>query len=198
VRAESSTRSQRGLDWFAFFLVDVQTGWGPFVAAYLTSVAWPQFDVGRILTIGTPVGLVLQIPAEALVDRVLAKRGLAALAVVAVSGSALLLVLWPVFDVVVVAKVLHAVGSCLAGPAVAAISLGLLGRHAPGRAPWSHRALSLARQRCRSEGNISPLRQRAPGGWPSAPDVICHSQTPPWSRCHSVAVRLSTRICARQ
>ena len=37
---EPSRRSQRGLDWFAFFLADVQTGWGPFVAAYLTSVAW--------------------------------------------------------------------------------------------------------------------------------------------------------------
>jgi len=34
-----SLRSQRALDAFAFFLADVQTGWGPFVAAYLTSVA---------------------------------------------------------------------------------------------------------------------------------------------------------------
>ena len=41
----TSQRSERGLDWFAFFLADVQTGWGPFVAAYLTAMAWTQFDM---------------------------------------------------------------------------------------------------------------------------------------------------------
>jgi hypothetical protein len=35
------------------FVADIQTGWGPFVAAYLTSVDWLQFDIGLILTIGT-------------------------------------------------------------------------------------------------------------------------------------------------
>lgn len=123
----TSQRSERGLDWFAFFLADVQTGWGPFVAAYLTAMAWTQFDIGRVLTIGTLTGLALQVPAGALVDRVPAKRLLAAVAVVAVSGSALVLTLWPVFRAVVVAKVLHAIGSCLVGPALAAISLGLVG-----------------------------------------------------------------------
>ena len=39
---KTSYRSQRGLDWFAFFLADIQTGWGPFVAAYLTSQSWQQ------------------------------------------------------------------------------------------------------------------------------------------------------------
>jgi hypothetical protein len=45
-------QSQRGLDWFAFFLADIQTGWGPFVAAYLTSKNWTQLDIGVILTVG--------------------------------------------------------------------------------------------------------------------------------------------------
>lgn len=120
-------RSERGLDWFTFFLADVQTGWGPFVAAYLTSMAWTQFDIGRVLTIGTLTGLAMQVPAGALVDRVPAKRLLAAVAVAAVSGSALVLVRWPVIRAVVVAKVLHAIGSCLVGPAIGAISLGLVG-----------------------------------------------------------------------
>jgi MFS family permease len=127
---QPSRRSQRGLDWFAFFLADVQTGWGPFVAAYLTSVNWSQLDIGLILTIGTLTGLLMQIPAGALVDRVPAKRLLAAVAVVAISASALLLALWPTFGVVVVAKVLHAIASCLTGPVIAAISLGLVGHAA--------------------------------------------------------------------
>ena len=124
---QPSCRSQRGLDWFAFFLADIQTGWGPFVAAYLTSKSWTQLDIGMILTIGTFAAMVLQIPIGALVDQIPAKRLLAAIAVAAISGSALLLALWPIFSVVLVAKVLHAIASCLAGPVLAAISLGLVG-----------------------------------------------------------------------
>jgi MFS family permease len=122
-----SWRSQRGLDWFAFFLADIQTGWGPFVAAYLTSKNWTQLDIGLILTVGTLSAMALQIPVGALVDLIPAKRLLAAIAVATISGSALLLAWWPVFSVVLVAKVLHAIASCLAGPVLAAISLGLVG-----------------------------------------------------------------------
>jgi MFS family permease len=122
-----SCRSQRGLDWFAFFLADIQTGWGPFVAAYLTSKNWTQLDIGLILTVGTLTAMGLQIPIGALVDHVRAKRLLAGVAVAAISGSALLLALWPIFSVALAAKVLHAIASCLAGPVLAAISLGLVG-----------------------------------------------------------------------
>jgi MFS family permease len=122
-----NVRSQRGLDWFAFFVADVQTGWGPFVAAYLFSVAWTQFDIGLVLTIGTLATFALQIPSGAVVDRVPSKRLVAAIAVAAVSGGALLLAIRPNFSVVVSGKVLHALASCLLGPAVAAISLGLVG-----------------------------------------------------------------------
>ncbi|MBA4037649.1 MAG: MFS transporter, partial [Bradyrhizobium sp.] len=37
---QPSRGSQRGLDWFIFFLADVQTGFGPFVAVYLTTQKW--------------------------------------------------------------------------------------------------------------------------------------------------------------
>jgi MFS family permease len=123
----ASNRSLLGLDLFAFFVADIQTGWGPFVAAYLTSVGWMQFDVGLILTIGTLATFVLQIPAGALVDLVPSKRFLAVLAVACISGSALLLAIWPTFTVVIVAKLLHALASCLLGPTMAAMSLGLVG-----------------------------------------------------------------------
>lgn len=122
-----SQRSLRGLDWFAFFMADIQTGWGPFVAAYLTSVAWTQFDIGLIFTIGTLAALVLQFPAGALVDRIPAKRLLAVGGIACISGAALLLALWPIFVVVAGAKLLHAAASCLLGPTLAAMSLGLVG-----------------------------------------------------------------------
>ena len=77
-----SWRSERGLDWFAFFLADIQTGWGPFVAAYLTSKAWTQLDIGLILTVGTLSAMVLQVPVGALVDLIPGKRLLAAIRLV--------------------------------------------------------------------------------------------------------------------
>jgi MFS family permease len=122
-----STRSRRGLDWFAFFVADIQTGWGPFVAAYLTSVGWMQFDIGLILTIGTLAAFALQVPIGALIDEIAAKRFLAGFAVACIGASALLLALWPFFSVTVAAKLLHATASCLLGPTMAAISLGLVG-----------------------------------------------------------------------
>jgi hypothetical protein len=36
----------------------------------------------------------------------------------------LVLALWPLYTAVVVAKVLHAIGSCQVGPAIAAITFG--------------------------------------------------------------------------
>jgi MFS family permease len=109
--ARPSRLSLRGLDWFAFFVADNQTGWGPFVAAYLTSVAWTHLDIALVFTIGTLAAFALQIPAGALVDSIPAKRFLVALAVTCISESALLLALWPTFGVVIVAKVLHAIAS---------------------------------------------------------------------------------------
>jgi hypothetical protein len=61
-RSSLLTAASAGLDWFAFFLADIQTGWGPFVAVYLTSKQWTQFDIGLILTIGTLAAIALQIP----------------------------------------------------------------------------------------------------------------------------------------
>jgi MFS family permease len=123
----ASRRSLCGLDWFAFFVADIQTGWGPFVATYLTSLAWTQFDIGLILTIGTITLLALQIPAGAVVDRAPAKRLVAAVAVISISASALLLALWPTFSAVVIAKILHAIATALLVPTLVAISLGLVG-----------------------------------------------------------------------
>ncbi len=141
---QPSPRSQRGLDWFAFFLADIQTGWGPFVAAYLTAESWTQLDIGMVLTVGTLTAMVLQAPLGALVDYFPAKRSLAAVAVMAISASALLLAVRPIFAMVLLAKVLHAIASCLAGPVVAAISLGLVGHSLlAGRLGRNARFLSL-------------------------------------------------------
>lgn len=123
----ASRESQRGLDWFAFFVANLQAGFGPFVSVYLTSERWTQTDIGLVLTIGGVAGLVLQIPGGALVDASDAKRNLAAWSVILVGLSALSLALSSAFPIILGAWLLHAAASCTLTPALAAISLGLAG-----------------------------------------------------------------------
>jgi hypothetical protein len=122
-----SRKSMRGLDWFVFFLADAQMGFGPLVAVYLTAQKWTQVDIGLVLTVGSLVALAGQIPGGALVDAARSERVLAAWGVVAIGGSALLIGAWPIFAAVLAAKLLHSAASCVLGPAIAAISLGLVG-----------------------------------------------------------------------
>jgi predicted MFS family arabinose efflux permease len=126
-RPPPSRESLRGLDWFIFFLADVQTGFGPFVAVYLTTQKWTQGQIGLVLSIGGIVGLIGQMPGGAIVDAARSERLVAALAVATIGCSALGYAVWPIFPIVVMAATLHAAASCVLGPAIAAISLGLVG-----------------------------------------------------------------------
>jgi hypothetical protein len=44
-------RSLRALEWLNFFVADVQTGLGPFLAAYLASSGWNPERLGVLLTV---------------------------------------------------------------------------------------------------------------------------------------------------
>lgn len=127
-----SAQSQRGLDWFIFFLADVQTGFGPFVAVYLTTQKWTQSEIGLILSIGGIIGLIGQMPGGAVVDAARSERLVAGLAVATIGVSALAYAAWPIFPVIALAAILHAAASCVLGPVIAAISLGLVGPKAIG------------------------------------------------------------------
>jgi MFS family permease len=119
--------SHRSLDWFSFFLADIQAGFGPFVAIYLTAHSWTQLDIGLVLTASGLVALAGQLPAGALVDAVRSARLVAGLALLAICVSALTMAFWPMFPVVLGARAMHAAASCVLGPAIAVISLSLVG-----------------------------------------------------------------------
>jgi MFS family permease len=127
-----SRRSLRGLDWFIFFVADVQTGFGPFVSVYLTAQHWTQIDIGLVLSAAGFVSLVGQMPGGALVDAARSERVVAAIAIVAICISALGYAVLPIFPMVLSSSILHALASCVLGPAMAAISLGLVGHAAIG------------------------------------------------------------------
>jgi MFS family permease len=127
-----SARSQRGLDWFIFFLADVQTGFGPFIAVYLTTQKWTQVEIGLVLSVGGIVGLIGQMPGGAIVDAARDERRVAGIAVATIGLAALAYAAMPIFPVVMAAATIHAAASCVLGPSIAAISLGLVGTNAIG------------------------------------------------------------------
>jgi len=127
-----SRSSLRGLDWFVFFVADVQTGFGPFVSVYLTTQKWTQIDIGFVLSIGSIVALLGQMPGGAIVDAARSERLVAGLALIAITVSALAYALLPMFPVVFAAASLHAAASCVLGPCIVAMSLGLVGYHGIG------------------------------------------------------------------
>ena len=120
-------RSLRGLDWLNFFVANFQTGFGPFISVYLTGVGWTQGAIGAALSAGTVAGMVSQVPGGILVDAVRSKRAAAAAAIVAIMASALAIALWPALLPIALAEILHAFASSVLGPAIAALSLALVG-----------------------------------------------------------------------
>ena len=122
-----SARSLRGLDWLNFFLADVQTGVGPFLAIYLAGFGWNEQRVGLALTVGGIAGILTQTPAGALVDRLRSKRALIAAGIVALAAGSLLIAFMPGFWSVMAAQALIGGTSSVFGPAICAISLGIVG-----------------------------------------------------------------------
>jgi predicted MFS family arabinose efflux permease len=113
-----------------FFLADVQTGVGPFLAIYLAGYHWNEEKVGLALTVGGIASILTQTPAGALVDRLRSKRTLIATAIVALAAGALLIAFVPKFWPIMTAQVVIGGTSSLFGPAICAISLGVVGRAA--------------------------------------------------------------------
>ena len=112
-----------------FFVADVQTGFGAFVAVFLTEQKWTQTDIGLLLTVSGLVGLIAQAPSGALVDAARSERALAAAALVAIAASAFTFAAWPVFLVAIASRVVLAIASTILGLAIVAISVGLAGEH---------------------------------------------------------------------
>jgi MFS family permease len=126
---EVSDQSRRGLDWTNFFMADVQIGFGSFLAFYLADLGWSKQNIGLALTVGGLAGVVCLIPGGAVTDAVRWKRALTAVGIGAIGLAALMLAWQPSMPVVLGAEVLHGVASGILTPAIAAISLGLAGRH---------------------------------------------------------------------
>ena len=119
--------SLRAVEWLNFFLADVQTGLGPFLAAYLAASRWNPGRIGFALTFGGLVTVLMQTPAGALVDAVHRKRVLLATSLAVLVGGAFLLMGPLTTFSVYSAQVLIGGAAPFLAPTVAAITLGIIG-----------------------------------------------------------------------
>ena len=110
-----------------FFLADVQTGVGPFIAIYLASFGWNEQNVGLALTVGGIAGIITQTPVGGLVDRLKSRRMLIAVGVIALAVGALVIAFFPRFWPVMTAQAFIGGTSSIFIPAIAAVSLGIVG-----------------------------------------------------------------------
>ena len=127
-----STRALRGLDWLNFFLADVRDGLGPYLAIYLIAVrgpdqGWNEATAGMVMTIAGIAGLIAQTPAGALIDRTSHKPAIVIGGAVAVTLSCLTLPFVSNFYVVAATQSVAGIAGAIFPPAIAAITLGIVG-----------------------------------------------------------------------
>jgi MFS family permease len=132
-----------GLAALNFFLADVHSGLGPFLATWLASVSWSPERIGLVMTISGLAALVFNGPAGWLVDRVERPRLWVAVAALAVLAGSLATLPARGFVPVAAAQIAASLGGALMGPALTALTLGVVGKdrfpHQQGRnEAWNH------------------------------------------------------------
>lgn len=124
-----SRRSLLGLDGLNFLMADVRDGLGPYLAVFLKgSQHWQPGHIGIAMAASSVAAAAFQIPAGLLVDGLKAKRLLIAASGLAVAVGCLLIAWRPQFFAVISAQILIGAASAIIPPALAALSLGLVGR----------------------------------------------------------------------
>ena len=123
----TAQRTLRGLDWLFFFVADLQTSFGPFIAVYLTDHRWTQAQLGLALGVGSASAMLAQVPAGALVDAFRSKVLAAGAALIGIGTAALLMAMSPTLWPVLLAQAVNGFSSCMLNPALAALTLGLVG-----------------------------------------------------------------------
>ena len=121
-------RTARALDLVNFFLADVSDGLGPYLSIYLLLTHhWDQASIGFVMGVGGIAAIIAQTPVGALVDRTTAKRALITAGAVTVTAAALAMPLYPHFFAISILQAVTGVADSVFAPALAAITLGLIG-----------------------------------------------------------------------
>jgi MFS family permease len=127
--ATPSRRSLRALDALAFFAPDIQGGVGPFLIVFMAgTLAWDPQRIGTVMFVSALVGLLVQAPAGALIDSARHKPRWIAGAIALIAVCLVVMANWPGYGVILAGQSLIGAAGTLVAPAIAAVSLGMVGR----------------------------------------------------------------------
>ena len=122
-------RSLRGLDVLNLTMADVRDGLGPYLSAYRKADRqWEAGPIGLAMAVGNVAAAICQVPAGLLVDATRAKRALVAGAGLMIGAMCVLITAVPGLWVVMGAQAMLGAASAVIPPALAALSLGIVGR----------------------------------------------------------------------
>lgn len=115
-----------------FTLADVRDGLGPYLAIYLIAVrgpgeGWNEATVGFVMTLAGFAGLLAQTPMGALIDRTPNKRAMIGIAALMVTLCCVVLPLVSNVYMVAATQSLAQIAAAVFAPALAAITLGIVG-----------------------------------------------------------------------
>lgn len=123
-----SARTLRALDYLNVFLADVRDGVGPYLAIYLLATQhWDPASIGIAMSAMGIATVIAQTPCGALIDVLTQKRMLIAIAAALVGASCAAITLFPTFAFIMTAQALNGIAAAIFPPAVAAITLGIVG-----------------------------------------------------------------------
>src|ERR1700761_5238910 len=109
-----------------FFMADLQAGVGPFLGIFLLAHGWKSGPIGTVMTIGGVAGMLMTIPAGALIDATTRKRSYVVTAgIFTILASAIILISQN-FWIVSLSQVATAVAGAALGPAIIGITLGIV------------------------------------------------------------------------
>ncbi len=121
-------RLARALDLLNFTLADVRDGLGPYLSIYLLLVRhWDQASIGFVMAVGGLAAIVAQTPVGAVVDTTTAKRALVAAGAIAVTVGSVAIPLVHGMAAISLLQVLTGIAGSIFAPALAAITLGIVG-----------------------------------------------------------------------
>ena len=128
---EAPARSLKGLDWVSLLMADVRDGVGVYLSVYLLTVRnWEADDIGIVIAAPGLVGILVQAPAGALIDRTPHKRLLLMVASVIIALCCLAVVVSDGFVPILLSQAVVGLTQSVYVPCVAAITLGIVGHAA--------------------------------------------------------------------
>lgn len=129
VKPKSKSSSVAALDRVNLSLGDVRDVFEPYLAIFLTADRhFNPAQVGIAISITSIAGILAQTPIGAVVDASGDKRRLIAIATLTAAISYMIIVHFPAFWAVIAAQGMIGISAVTVGPAVAAASLGLVGK----------------------------------------------------------------------